>query len=176
MSITCQPPDVTAGKLATTPVDPKIVQLRLEVQHLQNQVTQLQGGGNGGLQIGKTAGEGNALVAKGRYIDAEAKYKEALALIPQRVARNELTEKAAAILQAHVLTKMGILYTSKKEYSTAESKFEEAAKLFGANPVDSPVAHKHFIECLRAYAFLLRAMEQPDKADEIDECADNIKL
>jgi hypothetical protein len=176
ISFDCQPPNQAAGKVAAPPVDPKIAKLRREVQRLQDQVRELQGGGKEVSQIGKTAGEGNALLGKGKYDDAEAKYKEALALIPQHIAQNELSDKAAAILQAHILTKMGILYTKKKDYSAADSQFEEATKLFDANAVDSPVARKHHAECLRAYAELLRAENRSDKAKEMDARADKIKL
>jgi hypothetical protein len=176
ISFNCLPLNQGAGKAATLPVDPKIAKLRREVERLQDQVRELQGGGKEESQIGKTAGEGNALLAKGKYPDAEAKYKEALALIPQHVAQNDLSDKAAAILQAHILTKMGILYTKNKDYSAADSQFEKATKLFDANPVDSPVARKHHAECLRAYAELLRAENRPDKAKEMDARADKVKI
>jgi tetratricopeptide (TPR) repeat protein len=172
ISFNCQP----AEKVATPPADPKIAKLLQNVGQLQAQVRELQGGTEKGSPIGNAAGEGNALAGKGNYLDAEAKYKEALALIPQRLALNELTDKTAAILQAHILAKMGILYTKKKDYPGAESAFAEATRLFEDNAVDSPVARRHHVECLRAYAELLRAENQPDKAKDMDARADKIKL
>ena len=38
-------------------------------------------GGQQNLQVGRTVGEANALANRGRYSEAEAKYKEALTLI-----------------------------------------------------------------------------------------------
>ena len=103
------------------PGDSKIAKLRQQVQQLQNQVVELQGGGHN-LQIGRTVGEGNALANRGRYSEAEAKYKEALTLISQHLSQKRLTDKVAAVFKAHVLTKMGLLNT-KKEYSAADSQF-----------------------------------------------------
>ncbi len=174
MTFECQAADGGDRGLSTPSGDPKIAKLRQQVQQLQNQVVELQGGGHN-LQIGRTVGEGNALANRGRYSEAEAKYKEALTLISQHLSQKRLTDKVAAVFKAHVLTKMGLLNTKKKEYSAADSQFKEAVKLFDDNPIASVATHKNQIECLRGYADLLRAEIQPAQAKEMDARADKIK-
>ena len=175
-TIIVQPAGQGDRNVSTPTGDPKIAKLRQQVRQMQDQVFQLRGGGQRGLQIGKTAGEANALVNKGKYSEAEAKYKEALAIIPRQLSQKHLTDKSAAVLKAHVLTKMAILYAKKKDYAAADSNFKQATELFDSNPIASPVARKNQVECLRAYAEVLRAENQSDKAKEMDARADKIKV
>ena len=71
---------------------------------------------------------------------------------------------------------MGMLNSKKKEYSAADSQFKVAIKLFDDNPIHITRYAQNQIECLRGYAELLRAENQPAQAKEMDALADKIKL
>jgi tetratricopeptide (TPR) repeat protein len=124
-----------------------------------------------GFEIGTKTGEGNGLLTKGKYPEAEQKYNEALQLIERDVERKDVTEKLAAVLKAHVLAKLGVLYTREKDYAQAESKFKESLKLFGQAPDLSVIARAHMKECLLAYAELLKAEGKADQATEMSNRA-----
>jgi tetratricopeptide (TPR) repeat protein len=117
-----------------------------------------------GVEIGGMMRQGNKLVEKGKYPEAEQEYTEVIKLIDREQESKSLTVNVASVLKAHVFAKMGILYTKEKNYPQAESKFTDGLKLFEGSPKLSKIARRNMKECLQAYGDLLDAENHPDRA------------
>jgi len=129
-----------------------------------------------GFEIGTKISDGDRLLGTGKYSQAQENFSEALTLIDRELDHKELSGDDAAVLKAHVLTKLGTLYTNEKNYPQAQSKFKEALKLYERIADPSATVLKSMKECLTSYAELARVLNQQDMAKELDDRAGKVKF
>jgi tetratricopeptide (TPR) repeat protein len=107
---------------------------------------------------------------RGEYKKAEASYNEALALLAKN---NDLKTE---YFKGCLMEDLAKLYMEQNRYQESESKFDAALLCYNKSPLAKTPSHqKSKAECLAYYAILLRAMQQPERASQMEAQARELR-